>query len=137
MGNSAPAKFLALNFLYNFAKAAPQPGGGGGGSTCTHNFFGIPTWYSYLKLNGSCQVINFQVPQDFLLILLALIDIGLHIAGLVAIGFVIYGGIQFVTSRGEPDQAAKARSTVIDALVGLMLALVSVGIVSFLGNRLG
>lgn len=125
MGNPLVAKFLALN-LHNFA-----------GATCTHSFFGIPTWYAYLKLNSSCQITNFQVPQDFLLILLALIDIGLRLAGLVAVGFVIYGGVRFVTSRGEPDEAAKARWTVVNALVGLALALASVGIVSFLGKRLG
>lgn len=123
MSSSLMARSLVLNF-HNFA-------------ACTHSFFGIPTWYAYLKLNGSCQITKFQVPQDFLLILLALIDIGLHVAGLVATGFVIYGGFRFVTSRGDPDEAAKARWTVVNALIGLALALIAVGIVSFLGRRLG
>ena len=122
--------FFTTN-LHLFAAGCAPPG-----------FFGLPSWYSYLQLQENplthtCDVVNFAVPGGFLLILLAVLDILLHLAGLVAIGFVIYGAIQYITSQGEPEKTAKAQSTIIDALIGLVIALISVGVVSFLGKQLG
>lgn len=106
--------------------------------------FGIPSWYSYLQLQQStittpptCEIVNFIVPGSFINIALAILDMALHVAGLVAVGFVIYGGIQLITSRGEPDGMSRARQTIINALIGLAITLIAVGVVGFLGARLG
>lgn len=105
---------------------------------------GIPSWYSYLdvttdKVTGACEINykTFKVPGSFLNIGLAILDMALHAAALVAVAFVIYGGIQLITSRGEPDKAAKARETIIAALVGLAITIVAIPFVAFLGSRLG
>ena len=73
----------------------------------------------------------------FLLIGLAILDDLIRIAALVAVGFVIYGGIQYVTSQGSPDQTKQAQQTIINALIGLVLAILASSIVAFIGNRLG
>lgn len=106
--------------------------------------FGIPSWYSYLQLQQSnltkppsCMIVNFNVPGSFINIGLAILDMALHLAALVAVGFVIYGGIQLITSRGEPDGMVQARQTIINALVGLVITMIAVGVVAFLGARLG
>lgn len=104
--------------------------------------FGIPSWYSYLQLQANnvtntCDIVNFSVPGSFINIALAILDMALHLAGLVAVGFVIYGGIQLITSRGEPDGMSQARQTIINALVGLAITLIAVAVVGFLGARLG
>lgn len=110
---------------------------------CTpHAFFGLKPWYQYLETNAQCDVINFKVlpttgVSDFALIALALVDDLLRIAGFVAIGFVIYGGILYVTSQGSPDQTGKAQATIINALLGLVLAILATAFVSFIGNRIG
>lgn len=108
------------------------------------SLFGIPSWYSYLQLQEthltkppSCMITNFIVPGSFINIGLALLDMALHVAGLVAVGYVIYGGILLITSRGQPEEMVKARQTILNALVGLVITLVSVGVVGFLGARLG
>jgi hypothetical protein len=118
-------------------------------ATCTTDFFGIPAWYKYLKLDPTtCEVIfktgsNGTSPTapeffgTFLLIGLAVIDILLRIGGLVAVAFVIYGGIRYVTSQGEPDKTAQARGTVINALIGMAVCMVSIALVSFVGSRIG
>lgn len=115
-----------------------------GAGDCDPNktFFGIPVWYKYLVKNaspGACDFQNLQVwpPDKLVLILVALLDIILRIAGMVSIGFIIYGGISYVLSQGEPDKTKEALQTIINALIGLVVALISVAIVSFLGNRLG
>ncbi len=116
-------------------------------AACTDRptFFGLKPWYQYLNLQanpqtGACEVTNFQVlgnRSDFLLIGLVIVDDLLRVAALVAVGFIIYGGITYVTSQGAPDQTSKAQQTIINALIGLVVSLIAVSLVAFLGNRLG
>lgn len=113
-------------------------------AACTSGttLFGIPSWYSYLTVKTNpvtktCDVVNFQVPGSFLNIGLAILDMALHLAAIVAVGFVIYGGILLVMSRGEPDKAAQGRQAIINALIGLVITIIAVGFVGFLGSKLG
>jgi len=109
-------------------------------ATCAHppNFFGFPVWYRYLSqanVAGNCEITNFQI-SDIPLVALALVEIALRVAALVAVGYIMYGGIQFVVAQGESDKTKKARQTVINALIGLVIALSATAIVAFIGSRL-
>ena len=108
---------------------------------CEGSFFGLVPWYHYLALDPTtCAVTKFKAlgsDSSFILIALAVIDDLLRIAGLLAVGFVIYGGVQYIISQGNPDGTARAQSTVINALIGLAISLVAVAAVSFAGNALG
>ncbi|CAN5123690.1 hypothetical protein BH09PAT3_BH09PAT3_3250 [soil metagenome] len=117
-----------------------------------HTFLGLVPWYQYLDYgniritNNSgetnfCGVREFNVlptsgTSDIPLILLAVVDDLIRIAGLVAVIFIIYGAVMYATSQGNPDQAGKAQSTILNALGGLALAIIAVAAVSFIGNRL-
>jgi len=120
---------------------------------CASNtFFGIPTWYHYLvdagrmvtKVDAATGVTTCDLAGDFqwqnggdiVLILLGILDILLRVAGMVAVGFIIYGGIQYITSEGQPDKTKDAMQTIINALVGLVIAIVATAFVSFIGNTL-
>ena len=116
----------------------------------TANFFDFPTWYKYLDLagkfhtnsaTGRCELAPYgqnglQI-VDLGLIGLALVDIAFRLVGLIAVGYVIWGGIQFVTAQGESDRTKKARQTIINALIGLAISLIAVGVVAFIGERIG
>lgn len=78
-----------------------------------------------------------QTKSDIPLVLLAVIDDLLRIAGLVAVGFVVYGAYQYVLSEGNPDATSRAQGTIINALIGMALAMSAVLIVSYLGHALG
>lgn len=106
-------------------------------AACKTSFFGLPAWYEYLKFDNNCNITAFHVPQDLLLVALAIIDLLLRVAGFAAVIFVIMGGIQYATSQGNPDASAKAQSTIINALIGLVLAVIAITFVSFLGHKLG
>ena len=67
---------------------------------------------------------------------MAIVDILLRIVGLVSVGFVIYGGFRYITSQGEPDATKKALATVVNALIGMAIAIFAVTIVSFMGSTL-
>lgn len=108
---------------------------------CSNGFFGFPTWYEYLSFtstNGVCNVSSFQFwpPTDFLLIFLAFLDILLYISGMVAVVFVIYGGIRYITSQGNPENTKKAQATIINALIGMVLAILSTTLVNFVGQSI-
>jgi uncharacterized membrane protein YccC len=70
------------------------------------------------------------------LIGLAAVDILLRVAGLVAVGFLVYAAFNFITSQGNPEDAAIARGTAINALIGLLLAMFAIVMVSFIGKSL-
>src|SRR3989338_3711692 len=85
----------------------------------------LPPWHKYIDgevVDGTCEL-NFSIPDDIIGILLAVVEILLRLGGIVAVGFVIYGGFLFMLSRGEPDKNAQARTTIINALIGLVVAL--------------
>ena len=103
-------------------------------SCAEKNFLGFPTWYHYLPYG--CDFNGLKV-QDFGLIGLAVVEILLRIAGLVAVGYIIWGGVQLITAQGDPGATKKARQTIVNALIGMVIALISTGIVRFIGHRVG
>ena len=110
--------------------AACTPGSGG-------NFLGFPTWYKYLEgedIAGKCSVI-FNFPNDIGKILLAVIEILLRVVAIVALVFVIIGAVRYTTSQGQPDSTAAARKTILNSLIGLVIAVSAAAIVSFIGGR--
>lgn len=115
-----------------------------------NSFLTLPTWYKYIKtgkydVNGKCSIPDLKLTSTkgefsgggILLVLLAVVDILLNLAGLIALGFIVYGGIRFVTSQGSSDGTKQARETVINAIIGLAIATVAIATVTFIGNRLG
>lgn len=120
------------SFFSRFAASCTPTGGG---------FFGLKPWYAYL--DGETDSLGRCVPQlgnsgqGIWLVVLAIIDSLLRIASLVAVGFIIYGGIQYVISQGEPDKTNQAKNTIINALVGLVISIAAASIVSFVGQRVG
>jgi ABC-type Fe3+ transport system permease subunit len=103
--------------------------------SCHENFLGFfPTWYQYLA--GSCSSPQIHALSDVWLIVAAIIEILLRIAGLAAVIFVMYGGFQYLTSQAEPDAVNKARQTIINALIGLAIAVLASVIVNFIAGTI-
>lgn len=63
-----------------------------------------------------------------------IISILLTLAGMVAVIFVIIGGFYWMTARGNETQAANGRKTVINALIGLVIVVMSYLIVQIVTN---
>jgi len=131
-----------------------------------NTFFSLPTWYKYIKTYDSlCNpVVQLQKQskacvQDrnsenhkqsgemkpvcafdgtpLIQIALAIVDILLRVGALVAVGFVLYGGFVYLTSQGEPDGTKRGRQAIINALVGLLIAIFATAIVTFIGRSVG
>lgn len=56
------------------------------------------------------------------------------IAGLVSVIFIVIGGISYVTSAGNPDQIKKAKSTILYALIGLIIVALAEMLTAFITN---
>ncbi len=117
-------------------------------ATCDkHTFFGLVPWYQYLDIaydtaTGTCDFTNVTSSQllgnhsTFLLIGLAILEDLIRVAALIAVGYIIFGGIQYITSQGAPDSTKKAQQTIINALVGVGIAIVAASAVAYIGRRL-
>ena len=101
-------------------------------------FFGFPKWYRYLDGQGAgnqCTPVLSGL-SDIWLIVLAIVEMLLRVAAIAAIIFVLYGGIRFITARGNPEKINSARVAIQDALIGLVIAIVATALVSFVAGRL-
>lgn len=66
-----------------------------------------------------------------------ILKIAFAILAALAVLFIVLGALRMVTSQGNPQEASKARSTIIFALVGLLVALLAEAIVAFVLGNLG
>lgn len=53
------------------------------------------------------------------------------IIGMVAVVAIIIGGVQYMTSAGDPGKVKKAKDTILYAVIGLIIASLSAIIVNF------
>ena len=67
----------------------------------------FPNWYGYLQCTGTPPSPELNSLTDIWLIIAAVIEILLRVAALVAVGMIIYAGIQYSTSRGNPQETSK------------------------------
>lgn len=65
---------------------------------------------------------------SFIPILLTLV---IGIVAAISVLFVAIGGVRYIISQGDPQGAAKAKNTIIYALIGLAVAVIAQGIVIF------
>lgn len=62
-----------------------------------------------------------------------IVNAALIFVGSVSVILLIYAGIRFVTSGGDPKQVQAARQIITYAIIGLVLVLASFGIIIFIG----
>jgi hypothetical protein len=110
-------------------------------SQTAHSFFGFPHWWKYLP-HGHKDALNNCVPDvtfpgGIWPIALAIIDMLLYLAGLVAVVSIIIAGITYVTALGNPEKNVAARRRLVNSLIGLAIVLIAIEVVSFIGNKLG
>lgn len=56
--------------------------------------------------------------------------------GAISVLVVAYGGFKYVISQGNPQETAKAKDTILYAMVGLAVAIFANVIVSFVASKL-
>jgi type IV secretory pathway VirB2 component (pilin) len=64
------------------------------------------------------------------------LQIVLGILAALAVLMIVIAGLRFITAQGNPQETAKARGTIVYALIGLVLAMIAEGFVSFVLDKL-
>ena len=111
-------------------------------NSCAQEFLGMRPWYYGLTVresDGSCEIgmpdTGCKAGQEncditkasdgtakfiWAIILNILVDL-FTISGLIAIGFMIYGGYFYLRSGGDPNFATKGRKALTAAVVGFLI----------------
>lgn len=110
---------------------AAQPAGSSGCKE--YPILGLPVWYRGL-VDGNC---NMKSPAAagglstyIWKIVLNVIDILLRVVGYISVGFILFGGFIYMTSTGSSDGIAKAKKTITNAVIGLVISIAAVAIVN-------
>lgn len=64
-----------------------------------------------------------------------ILEITIIVFGAIAMLIIIYSGIQFMLSQGDPAKTTTARNTIIYAAIGLAITVLAFSIVSFVAGR--
>ncbi len=110
---------------------------------CEQRFLGIPPWFRGMTqketVNGdeACVIkspssVSGGISGFIWTIVLNVIEMALVIAAYIAIFFIIYGGFQFITGGASSDTVARARKTIFNAVLGLVISLGAVAITNYI-----
>ncbi len=108
---------------------------------CAENvFFGFPHWGKGLHFQAEkvgdkfdCQIIHFELIQIWTVVA-NVTRMALALAGLLAVILIIYAGITYITSSGNPDRTKQAQSILTNAVIGLIIAIVASLIVGYIAG---
>jgi len=90
------------------------PNGQGGGSDASTTGRNIGAWLTQIAFN--------------------LVTMLLTLVAYVSLAFVIYGGFKYMTSGDNSSGTQAARKTITNALIGLVISMLSVAIVRFVSG---
>jgi hypothetical protein len=116
---------------------------------CSVRILTFPTWFNGLvKAEGGKCVVkspdelntldsdgnskNDGLSRFIWRVALNVIDIALQLVGYIAVIFILIGGFNMITSSGSPDGMAKARKSILNAVIGLVISVGSVGLVNLI-----
>ncbi len=109
-------------------------------ANCNKGFLGFPAWYNGLT-NDDCSIKSPEsaggLSKFIWRIGLNVVSIALVAASYVAAYFILYGGFLFLTSQGDPADATLARSTMLDAVIGLAISMGAVILINFVFTGMG
>jgi len=69
-------------------------------------------------------------------VLFMLVELLLTVVGIIAIFFIVYGGFQYITSGGNEEVAEAGKKTLTNAIIGLVIVILSYTIVTVVINAL-
>lgn len=108
-------------------------------AACSDQLLTFPAWFKGLT-DADCNIKSPTdvggLPKFIWHIALNVLEILLQLVGYVAVAFIIIGGFKYMTTTGAPDGMAKARTTIINAVVGLLISIFSIAIVNLVAGSL-
>lgn len=102
---------------------------------CNASFFMMPAWYNGMASGDDCefQPIDNDIAKTGAKIGANILQAALVLVAYVTIFFLIRGGFAYMTSTGSPDGMASAKKTIMNALIGMVIAILAASIVNAIG----
>lgn len=124
-------KKIVFGVLFFAMLLTPMPVAAQGGGNCSSpSFFFLRPWSSYLPCrNGEVTIRSIT---DFIGLAMWAVDSLLKLVVYVSAGFIIFGGVKYMMAQGDQSSIAEAKSTVVNAGIGLVIAIASVALVQFI-----
>ncbi len=107
---------------------------------------GIPKWFRGLvdanceikspedKVDSNGKIVEDGMQRFVVVVILNVSDMILRTVGLLVTAFIVFAGFKYMLAQGDPNQMASAKKTITNALIGLVIALMSIIIVNFVFN---
>jgi flagellar basal body-associated protein FliL len=93
-----------------------------------------------LVLLGSrtgAQITILGLPQNLVDTIKTVINAILYLVGFIAVIFLIIGGVQYMTAQGNPDSLEAAKKTILYAIIGIVIIVISWAIVFYVTTQFG
>ena len=113
--------------------------------SCDSHLLTFPAWYNGLvsKEGNKCVVDAPQSDVDgkqirvfISKLLLNIVDILMQLVAYASIVYLMIGGFKYLTSSGLSEQMAAGKKTILNAIIGLIIAILAVAIVNLVGASL-
>jgi len=82
------------------------------------------------------HAVTIQKLSDIYTLIGNVIKILLSFVGMLSVIFIVVGGFMYVLSTGDPSRIQRAKSIVQNAIIGLIISLVSFAAVTFIAEAL-
>jgi hypothetical protein len=91
--------------------------------------------FDQCKKSGSSAVCKASSADDLGSMVKIVINSILVVMGMVAVIMIVVGGVRYTTSNGDASAIKSAKDTILYAVVGLVVAIMSFSIVNFVIGR--
>ena len=141
----AMIKSLLLGGLFIFAFASPVMAtiapaqSAHADAACEGRLLGIPPWYRGLTSAApKCTIVSPDeaggLSSFIWKIVLNVIEMAIVATAYVATGFILFGGFLYITGGALPAQLEKARKTIFNAVIGLVICLAAIALTNLVFN---
>ena len=124
---------LGIITVFSFSIATPFPSTVS--AACEQKILTFPSWNTGLKMDSKCNITSFKLDHIWVIVM-NIIEVLLQLVAYVSAGFIIWGGFKYIKSEGDPGKISEAKSAILNAIIGLVIALASVAIVQFIQGRI-
>jgi type IV secretion system pilin len=109
-------------------------------AACNDRLLTFPAWFKGLT-DGKCEI---KKPGNgttglstfIWTIVLNIVEMGLQLVGYLSVAFIIRGGYKYMTAIGEAGEIEKAKTIIKNAVIGLIISILSVAIVNFIADAI-
>lgn len=98
--------------------------------------FAQTTKDAFTNYSGSVEQLEFA-EGNLLQLISQIVNVVLIIVGILAVMYLVYGGILYLTAGGNPESAAKGRTAITNAIIGIVIIVLALAIYNFVVGNIG